>query len=253
MPRAKVYSSAAEAVAGIGDGATIMFGGFNVNLGAPKVLLRALMDHNRARDLTFIGNGVPQLPPPAAGDPFVAFDPARVRKVICSFPVAASTSSGRVSVFEDAFVAGTVELELVPQGTLAERMRAGGSGIPAFFTPTGAGTRLGEGKEVREFEGRPCVLEQWLRADFALVKALKADRLGNLVYRNTARNFNPVMAMAAAITIVEVSEIVEPGELDPESIVTPGIFVKGLVLVRDEQVVGSSPAAENDRRSSGHR
>ena len=235
MARARIYDSAAAAVAGVGDGATIMFGGFNVNLGAPKVLLRALMDHNEARDLTFIGNGVPQLPPPSPGEPFAAFDPARVRKVICSFPVAASTSSGRVSVFEDAFVAGKVELELVPQGTLAERMRAGGSGIPAFFTPTGAGTRLADGKETRDFEGRPCVLERWLRADFALIKAFKADRLGNLVYRNTARNFNPVMAMAADTTIAEVSEIVEPGDLDPESIVTPGIFVHGLLLVPEDQ------------------
>ena len=233
MARPEVFESPAAAVADLFDGAAVMFGGFNVNLGAPKVLLRALMDNTTAKELTFIGNGVPQLPPAAPGEPFVSFDPARVKKVICSFPVAARTATGRVSAFEDAFDKGTVELELVPQGTLAERMRAGGAGIPAFFTPTGVGTRLGEGKEVREFDGQACVLERWLRADFAIIKAWKADRLGNLVYRNTARNFNPLMAMAADVTIAEVAEILEPGELGPEEIVTPGIFVKRLVLVKE--------------------
>jgi 3-oxoadipate CoA-transferase alpha subunit len=233
MAKPVVYGLAAEAVADIGDGATIMFGGFNVNLGAPKVLLRALMDDNAARRLTFIGNGVPQLPPPAPGEPFEAFETSRVRKVICSFPVGGSTRRGGVSTFEDAFAEGAVELELVPQGTLAERIRAGGAGIPAFYTPAGAGTRFSEGKDVRDFDGRQCVLERWLRADFALVKALKADRLGNLVYRYTARNFNPLMAMAADITIAEVSEIVEPSDLGPEEIVTPGIFVDRLLVTNE--------------------
>src|SRR5439155_13111190 len=165
------------------------------------------------RDLTVIFN-TPGVGPLSAQ---LLAEAGLIRKVIASF----AAYPTRPTPIEEQIKAGKVELELVPQGTLAERMRAGGSGIPAFYTPTGAGTRLADGKETRDFEGRPCVLERWLRADFALVKAFKADRLGNLVYRNTARNFNPVMAMAADTTIAEVSEIVEPGRLDPESIVTP--------------------------------
>lgn len=149
-----------------------------------------------------------------------------VRKLICSFPRSADPV-----VFTDLYLAGKIDLELVPQGTLAERIRAGGAGIPAFYTPTSYGTDLARGKPVEMFEGRPYVQERWLKADFALVKAHIGDRLGNLTYRMAARNFNPLMCMAAARTIVQVSRIVEPGEIDPEAVVTPGIFVQGLVEV----------------------
>lgn len=231
MGRLTICDSPAAAVADIPDGATVMLGGFSANLGAPKALLRALMDHNSATDLTFIANGVPQLPPAAIGEPFVVFDVKRVRKVICSFPTGGWARRGGHNPFEQAFTDGTVELEMVPQGTLAERIRAGGAGIPAFYTPTGAGTVFAQGKEQRTFDGRACVLERALTADFALIHALKADTLGNLVYRNTARNFNPLMAMAARVTIAEVDEIVEAGDLGPDQIVTPGIFVQRLVVI----------------------
>jgi 3-oxoacid CoA-transferase A subunit len=161
----------------------------------------------------------------------LTIDPARVRKVIVSFPTSQSRTRGFGSVFTEAIEQGKVDLELVPQGTLAERLRAGGAGIPAFFTPTGAGTRFADGKEVREFEGREYVMERWLRADYAFVHAIKADRLGNLVYRNTARNFNPLMASAARCTIAEVDELVEPGEISPYEVVTPGIFVHRIVAL----------------------
>jgi 3-oxoadipate CoA-transferase alpha subunit len=234
MGRLVIYDSPAEAVADIPDGATIMLGGFSANLGAPKALLRALMDSNAAVNLTFIANGTPQLPPAAPGGPIVVFDVNRVRKVICSFPTGGWRGQAQSNPFETAFLDGSVELELVPQGTLAERIRAAGAGIPAFYTATGAGTVFAEGKEEREIDGRACVLERALSADYALVHALKADTLGNLVYRNTARSFNPPMAMAARVTIAEVDEIVEPGELTADEIVTPGIFVQRLVrLGRD--------------------
>jgi len=220
MPGLIIYDSPAEAVADIPDGASIMLGGFSANLGAPKALLRALMDHNAAVDLTFIANGTPQLPPVVPDEPIAVFDVHRVRKVICSFPTGGWRGRGQSNPFEKAFIDGTVELELVPQGTLAERIRAAGAGIPAFYTPTGAGTVFATGKEERDLDGRACVLERALSADFALVHALKADRLGNLVYRNTARSFNPPMAMAARVTIAEVDEIV-----------TPGIFVQRLVCL----------------------
>ena len=224
-----VYYDPAEAVADIPDGSVIMLGGFSAALGAPVQTMKAFIEQSRARDLTFIGNGTPQVSV-ERGAPFVTIDPARVRKVICSFPSSQSRTRGFGSVFSDAIEAGQVELELVPQGTLAERLRAGGSGIPAFFTPTGAGTRFAEGKEQREFEGRQYVMERWLRADYAFVRAIKGDRLGNLFYRNTARNFNPLMAAAARTTIAEVDELVEPGEIGPYEVVTPGIFVRGLVV-----------------------
>jgi len=228
-----VYTDPAQAVADVPDGASIMLGGFTAALGTPKVLFQALLQTTQARDLTFIGNGTPQI---MLGEGeqrrFLVFPPERVRKVICSFPGGASVRQGIPNPYEQAFGDGSVELELVPQGTLAERIRAGGAGVPAFYTPTGVGAPFGAGKEVREFDGRTYLMERWLRADFAFVKAIKADRLGNLVYRNTARNFNPPMAMAATITIAEVEEIVEPGEIPPELIVTPGIFVDRLVLVR---------------------
>jgi len=235
-----IFSSPQEAVADIPDGSVIMLGGFTAALGAPFYLFRALVETTQTKDLTFIGNGTPQVAAlsPAGQRTFYSIDPARVRKVICSFPAATTTRRNAGVTFErgaweDAFLKKTVELELVPQGTLAERLRAGGSGIPAFFTPTGVGTVFQEGKEVREFEGRQYVMERWLRADYALVHALRADKLGNLYYRNTARNFNPPMAAAARITIAEVEEIVEPGEIAPELIVTPGIFVDRLVLLRE--------------------
>jgi 3-oxoadipate CoA-transferase alpha subunit len=221
-----VYTSAADAVADVFDGATIMLGGFTAALGAPRDLFRAVLETTKAKDLTWIGNGTPQVMVGEGEERrFLVFDSRRVRKVICSFPGGASARQGLPNPYEQAFADGSVELELVPQGTLAERLRAGGAGIPAFFTPTGVGADFGAGKEVREFEGRQYLMERWLRADFALVRALKADRLGNLVYRNTARNFNPAMATAAKVTIAEVDELVEPGELTPEEIVTPGIFV----------------------------
>ncbi|MEP0509752.1 MAG: 3-oxoacid CoA-transferase subunit A, partial [Aurantimonas coralicida] len=157
-----------------------------------------------------------------------------VRKLICSFPRSADPR-----VFTLRYLAGEIELELVPQGTLAERIRAGGAGIPAFYTPTSFGTDLAKGKPVEEFEGRPYVRELWLRADIALIKAHRGDTLGNLVFNKAARNFNPLMAMAAATTIVQATEIVQPGVLDPEAVVTPGIFVQGLVQV-------PHPAQEED-------
>jgi 3-oxoacid CoA-transferase A subunit len=175
-----------------------------------------------------VGNGTPQVSI-ERGAPQKTLDPSRVRKCICSFPASNSRSRGFGSLYAEAFEAGRVELELVPQGTLAERLRAGGAGIPAFFTPTGAGTRFADGKEQREFEGKKYVMERWIRADYAFVHAIKGDRLGNLVYRNTARNFNPPMATAARITIAEVEELVEPGEISPYEVVTPGIFVHRIV------------------------
>ena len=222
-----IYDDATKAVADIFDGASIMLGGFSAALGAPHDLFRAVLNGTTAKDLTWIGNGTPQIAVVSEDGTrqTETFPIERVKKCICSFPVSASLRRGFGSPFEAAFGDGSVELELVPQGTLAERLRAGGAGIPAFFTPTGVGTPFGEGKEEREFEGKRYVMERWLRADFALVRAIKADRLGNLIYRNTARNFNPPMAMAAKVTIAEVDEIVEPGELRPEEIVTPGIFV----------------------------
>jgi 3-oxoadipate CoA-transferase alpha subunit len=227
-----VYEDAAAAVADVFDGATIMLGGFSAALGAPNQLFEALLHHTSARDLTFIGNGTPQVATlnEDGTRETLAFPVERVRKVICSFPVSPSLRRGFGSPYEAAFDSGAVELELVPQGTLAERLRAGGAGIPAFYTPTGVGTVFEDGKDVREFEGKPYVLERWLKADFALVRAIKADRLGNLVYRNTARNFNPPMATAAAVTIAEVDTIVEIGELAPELIVTPGIYVDRLFV-----------------------
>jgi len=211
---------AKEAVADIKDGATILVGGFG-GAGTPVELLHALVDQG-ARDLTVVNNN--------AGNGYVALaaliDAGRVRKMICSYP-----RSSHPRAFTEAYLAGRIELELVPQGTLSERLRAGGAGVPAFYTPTGAGTDLAEGKEVREIGGRPCLLEYGLRGDFALVKALRADAVGNLIFRKTARNFGPTMCTAADCTIVQVSSIVEAGGLDPEHIVTPGIFVDRLVEV----------------------
>ena len=226
-----VYTSAADAIADIPDGAMIAMGGFSATLGLPQALLRAIASQSTAKDLTFIGNGIPQGHTGDTEDPWYFVDPSRVSKVICSFPVGGSRR-GAPNPYEAAFADGTTVLELVPQGTLAERLRAGGAGIPAFFTPTGVGTRFAEDKEEREFDGKRYIMERALYPDYALVKALRADKLGNLYYRNTARAFNPPMAMAAKCTIAEVEELLEPGEIPPDLIMTPGIYVHRIVVVK---------------------
>jgi len=216
----KVVGTVEQAVAGIGDGATIMIGGFG-GAGQPAELVDALIAQG-AKDLTIVNNN--------AGNGEVGLaalmKARRVRKIVCSFP--RQTDS---HVFDALYRAGEIELELVPQGTLAERIRAAGAGIGAFFTPTGYATQLAEGKETRIIDGRGYVLEYPLHADFALIKADRADRWGNLVYRKTARNFNPIMASAAKCAIAQVREVVPLGELDPEIVVTPGIFVQRVVQV----------------------
>ena len=214
----KIIPSLEEAVADIHDGATVMIGGFG-NAGMPSALIDALIAQG-ARDLTIVNNNA------GNGDTGLAalLKARQVRKIICSFP--RQTDS---HVFDALYRAGQIELELTPQGNLAERIRAAGAGIGGFFTPTGYGTLLAEGKETRLINGRQYVLESPIHADFALIKALRGDRWGNLVYRKTARNFGPIMAMAAKCAIAQVSEIVELGELDPENIVTPGIFVQRVV------------------------
>jgi 3-oxoacid CoA-transferase A subunit len=209
----KVLKSAADAVSRIPDGATVMIGGFGL-CGIPENLIAALRERD-TRNLTIISNN-------AGVDDFgigVLLKTHQVRKMI-------STYVGENKEFERQCMTGELELELVPQGTFAERIRAGGAGIGGFFTPTGYGTIVAEGKETRLIDGRPFVLESPLKAEFALVKAYRGDSLGNLVYRRTARNFNPLMATAASVTIAEVEQLVEPGVLDPDEIVTPGIFVR---------------------------
>jgi 3-oxoacid CoA-transferase subunit A len=212
----KVLASAEEAVARIPDGATIMMGGFGL-CGIPETLIAALKARG-TRGLTVISNN-------AGVDDFgigVLLRARQVRKMI-------STYVGENKEFERQFLTKELEVELVPQGTFAERIRAGGAGIAGFFTPTGYGTIVSEGKETRVIDGKPYVLESPLKADFAFVKAWRGDRAGNLVYRKTARNFNPVMATAATVTIAEVEHLVEPGELDPDHVVTPGIFVQHIL------------------------
>ncbi|WP_275786451.1 3-oxoacid CoA-transferase subunit A [Pararhizobium gei] len=220
----KTIGSVADAVSGIGEGATVMIGGFGGS-GAPIELIHALIDKG-PRDLTVINNN--------AGNGRIGIaamiDAGMVRKMICSFP-----RSSDPRAFTDKYLAGEIELELVPQGTLAERIRAGGAGIPAFYTPTGYGTELAGGKVIAEFDGRPYVQERWLKADFAIVKAHIGDVHGNLTYNKAARNFNPLMCMAAAKTIVQVSRIVPLGTIDPEQVVTPGIFVNRVVEVAHPQ------------------
>ena len=212
----KLLPNADAAAALVHDGASIMMGGFGV-CGIPEHLIRAL--HARGtKGLTVISNN-------AGVDDFGAGVLLRSRQVSKMI----STYVGENKEFERQFLSGEIDVELVPQGTFAERMRAAGAGIEGFFTPTAYGTIVAEGKETRVINGRGCVLEQPLRADFAFVKAWKGDRLGNLVYRRTARNFNPVMATAARVTIAEVEELVEPGALDPDAIITPGIFVKHIL------------------------
>src|SRR5579871_4777673 len=209
----KVVASAEEAIRDVVDGSSILLGGFGL-CGIPENLIRALVKQG-TKNLTTISNN-------AGVDGFgvgLLLAAGQIRKHI-------GTYVGENKLLESMVLTGKVELDLVPQGTFAERIRAGGAGIPAFFTPTGVGTMVAEGKETREFEGRTFVMERWLKADFAFVKAWKGDRLGNLVYRRTARNFNPIMATAGKITIAEVEELVEPGQLDPNVIVTPSVFVK---------------------------
>lgn len=221
----KVVASAEEATRDIQDGATLMVGGFGL-CGVPEDLIDSLV-RKGVRNLTTISNnaGVDQY---GLGKLLAK---GQIKKHIGSYV-------GENKMFEQLVLSGRVELELNPQGTLAERIRAGGAGIPAFFTPTGAGTIVAEGKEVREFNGRPHVMERALQADFALIKAWKADRWGNLVFRKTARNFNPVMATAARVTIAEVEEIVEPGQLEPDRVHVPSVYVKRVVLttVKDKKI-----------------
>ncbi len=220
----KTIASLTDAVNAIGDGATVMIGGFGGS-GAPIELIHALID-KRPTGLTVINNN--------AGNGRIGIaamiDAGMVSKMICSFP-----RSSDPRAFTDRYLAGEVALELVPQGTLAERIRAGGAGIPAFYTPTGYGTELAEGKPTAEFDGRHYVQERWLKADFAIVKAHIGDAHGNLTYNKAARNFNPLMCMAATTTIAQVSRIVAAGGIDPEHVVTPGIFVDGLVEVGTPQ------------------
>lgn len=214
----KIVADLEQAVAGVGDGATVMIGGFG-NAGMPKALIDALIGQG-ARELTIVNNNA------GNGDTGLAalLAAGRVRKIICSFPRQADSH-----VFDGLYRAGKIELELTPQGNLAERIRAAGAGIGAFFTPTGFGTQLAEGKETRKINGRDYVLEYPIHADYALIKAQRGDRWGNLVYRKAARNFGPIMAMAARCTVAQVDEVVALGELDPEVIVTPGIFVQRVV------------------------
>ena len=216
----KKYSSIPDAVADIPDGATVMVGGFGAS-GSPIELIHALIDQG-ARGLIVINNNT------GNGDVGLAalIGNGQVTKMICSFP-----RSSQSRVFPKLYKEGRIELELVPQGTLAERIRAAGAGIPAFYTPTTVGTVLAEGKESREFDGRTYVMEPWLKADFALIKCEVADPLGNLTYNKTARNFSPLMCMAAATTIVQTKKLVAAGEIDPEHVITPGIFVNRIVEV----------------------
>jgi 3-oxoacid CoA-transferase A subunit len=216
----KVFESAAAAIHDIPDGATIMFGGF-ASAGSPTNLILALHEKG-TKELTGIANNI------GLGDKLdILCEKKQLRKFVASFAIRASAK--QQSLFEQLYAQGEVELELVPQGTLAERIRAGGAGIPAFFTPTGVGTVAAAGKRVECFGGRNYLLESALTADYAFIRAYKADRFGNLIYRKASRNFNAVMATAARITIAEVEEIVEPGELDPEWIVTPSVFVDRIV------------------------
>jgi 3-oxoadipate CoA-transferase alpha subunit len=216
----KFVRSVAEAMAGIKDGSTVLVSGF-AQIGEPRALVDGLIEQG-AKDLTVVHNTA------GRGREGVArlIGEGRVRKIVCSF----ARSRGSVR-FEEVYARGDIELEIVPQGTLAERVRAGGAGIPAFFTPTGGGTKVAEGKETRVINGRECVLEQAITGDVALVEAWRADRWGNLVYRDAGRNFNPLMAAAGKLTIVQTQNIAVLGELTPEVIVTPGIYVDRVVHV----------------------
>jgi 3-oxoadipate CoA-transferase alpha subunit len=217
----KTVSTMAQAMAGVKDGSTVLVGGFG-GAGQPMELIHALIEQG-ATDLTVVANNA------GNGETGLAalLAAGRVRKLICSFPRSADSQ-----IFDGLYRAGRIELELVPQGNLAERMRAAGAGVGAFYTPTGFGTDLAAGKETRRIDGRDYVLEFPIRGDLALIKARQGDRWGNLVYRKAARNFNPIMAMASSCTVVQVEEIVSLGALDPEVIVTPGIFVTRVIQLQ---------------------
>ncbi|SMY06282.1 3-oxoacid CoA-transferase subunit A [Flavimaricola marinus] len=225
----KTIATLAEAVADIEDNAVLMIGGFGGS-GAPIELIHALIDRFKATgspgNLTVVNNN--------AGNGQIGIaamiDAGMVRKMVCSFP-----RSSDPRAFTEKYLAGEIELDLVPQGTLAERIRAAGAGIPAFFTPTSYGTELAEGKQIQEFDGRPYVLERWLKADFAIVKGELGDTHGNLTYRLAGRNFNPLMCMAAAKVVAQVSTLTEPGGIDPEQVITPGLFVDGVIEVPNPQ------------------
>lgn len=227
-----IVETAADAVANIADGSTVLMGGFG-DAGQPMELIEALLESG-AKDLTVVNNNAGQADAGLA----LLIKERRVNKIICSFPRQSDSWH-----FDEAYRAGEIELELVPQGNLAERLRAAGAGIGAFFTPTGYGTMLAEGKEVREINGRHYVLEYPIHGDVALIKAFKADEKGNLIYRKTARNFGPMMATAATQTIVQVEEIVPTGELDPENIITPSIYTDVMVPIETQ----STALAERER------
>ncbi|OGO24648.1 MAG: hypothetical protein A2144_07550 [Chloroflexi bacterium RBG_16_50_9] len=228
----KVFPSAAEAVKDVADGSVILLGNFAGPGGTAFYLIKALRDQG-AKNLTIVANTAGGIGLTLDFDDHrILFENNQVKKVIASFPF--STSASRPSPAEKQILAGKVELELLPQGTLAERIRAGGAGIPAFYTPTGVGTIVEEKKERRYFRGVPCLLEEALVGDYAFVRAYKADEMGNLVFRGTQRQFNPIMAMAARITIAEVDEIVKPGKIDPDAVVTPGVFVKRIIKVEGD-------------------
>ena len=220
----KTLSSLSEAVAHVKDGMTVMIGGFGGS-GAPIEMIHALIDH-RPKNLTVVNNN--------AGNGHVGIaamiEQGMIAKMICSFPRSADPRA-----FTELYLAGKIELELVPQGTLAERIRAGGAGIPAFYTPRSVGTELAEGKPSEEFEGKIYIRENWLKADVSLIKAELGDPLGNLTYRMAARNFSPLMAMAGQKTFVQVTKAVSAGEINPEHVTTPGIFVDGIVEVSAPQ------------------
>lgn len=220
MPIDKIAHDVAQALQGVEDGATVMIGGFGT-AGIPNELIDGLIEHG-ARDLTVVNNNA------GNGDSGLAalLKTGRVRKIICSFPRQADSH-----VFDALYRSSQIELELVPQGNLAERIRAAGAGIGAFFTPTGYGTELAKGKETRQINGRMQVLEYPIHAELALIKAERGDRWGNLAYRKAARNFGPIMAMAAKTTVATVHEIVALGQLDPELIITPGIFIQSIVRI----------------------
>lgn len=231
----KIVPSAREAVQDIFDGATVLIGGFG-EAGSPIELIHALIDQG-ARNLTIVSNNT--------GNGHVGLaaliENRQVKKMVCSFPRTAQSV-----VFPELYRKGQVELELVPQGTLAERIRAGGAGIPAFFTATSVNTSLAESKEVRLFNGKPFVMEYGIQADFALVKCKIADRYGNLLFNKTARNFGPVMCMAAKTAIVQASKVVEVGHIDPEAVITPGIFVKKVVEIHNP--LSENQLLREDRR-----
>ncbi|MGB0953413.1 MAG: 3-oxoacid CoA-transferase subunit A [Planctomycetota bacterium] len=229
----KEVPSVAEAVADIFDGATVMIGGFG-EAGSPIELIHALIDQG-ASGLTVVNNNT------GSGEVGLAalIKAGRVAKMICSYP-----RSMNSTVFPELYRNGEIELELVPQGTLAERIRAGGAGIPAFYTATAVGTMLADGKESRDFDGKEYVMERGLKADFSLIKCRVADTYGNLVFNKTARNFAPPMAMAGAVTIVQTASVVAPGDIDPEMVVTPGIFVNRVVQV-------AHPAHESELVAAG--